>query len=148
VVEVLVRRGVDLPDLRLWVSSGEPLSAALAQRLRSRCPNATVVNLYGMSEVAADSTFHKVADEDTVGMVPIGRPIDNTRVYIVSPWGKPCPVGVKGELYIGGPGVAIGYVNRDELTRKKFVPDPVAPEAGTVFRTGDFGRYRPDGTIE
>ena len=104
--------GAHLPHLRLWVSSGEALSRDLVRRFRESAPRAVLLNLYGSSEVAADSTFHEVTDADAPASVPIGRPIDNTEIYILDGRQQPAPIGVAGELYIGGHGLARGYLNR------------------------------------
>ncbi len=142
--------GWTLPDLTLWVSSGEALSAELARRFRDRMPHARLLNLYGSSEVAADVTWFDAAQTPTdLAMVPIGRPIANARIYILDPERRPVPVGVPGELYVGGLGLARGYHRRPDLTAERWVTDPFSdqPEA-RLFRTGDLARYRPDGTIE
>ncbi|HTI25432.1 MAG TPA: condensation domain-containing protein, partial [Kutzneria sp.] len=105
-----------------WITSGEALSAALAERVASRWPNARLVNLYGCSEVAGDSLIHACGDED--GPVPIGRPIANTRAYVLDERLRPVPPGVRGELYLAGAGLARGYLGRPALTAERFLPDP------------------------
>ena len=82
-------------------------------------------------------------------LCPIGRPISNTQIYILDRHGAPVPIGVEGELYIGGAGVARGYLNRAELTAQRFVPDPFSAAPGArMYRSGDLGRWRADGNIE
>ena len=132
--------------LRLLVSSGEALAPALADRFRAVAPAATLLNLYGSSEVAGDVSYHVWQGG---ARMPIGRPIANTRLYILDPAGRPVPVGVAGELYVGGVAPARGYLNRPELTAERFVPDPFdpAPDA-RLFRTGDLASWRADGTID
>ena len=126
---------------------GEPLSASLAQRARPLVTEA-VVNLYGPTEATIDATFWR-CDGEAQGRIPIGRPIANTRLYLLNAQGEPVPQGVVGELYIGGAGVARGYLNRPELTAERFVADRFGgdPQA-RLYRTGDLGRLRPDGTFE
>src|SRR3954471_2377086 len=81
--------------------------------------------------------------------VPIGQPIANTQIYILDQHLQPVPVGVVGEIYIGGAGVARGYLNRPELTAERFIPDPLSVVPGArIYKSGDLGRYRADGTIE
>jgi amino acid adenylation domain-containing protein len=136
-----------LPDLRLWVCSGERLPKDLAQLFRERMPRSRLLNLYGSSEVSADSTCYQVGDGAQLASVPIGRPIQNTQVYVLDEDAHPVPVGVTGELYIGGAGLAKGYLNRPELTAARFVNNPFE-SGGLLYRTGDLGRYLVDGNIE
>jgi amino acid adenylation domain-containing protein len=124
---------------------GEALPPDLAQTLASG--EAEAWNLYGPTETTIWSTVQRLTPGS--GPVPIGRPIANTRVYVLDPRGAPTPTGVPGELYIGGMGVALGYLNRPELTAERFLPDPFAGEADArMYRTGDRVRWRADGTLE
>jgi amino acid adenylation domain-containing protein len=124
---------------------GEALTRDLADRLLGKC--AALWNLYGPTETTVWSTAHRV--EPGTRAVPIGRPIANTRVYVLDRRLQPLPVGVPGELHIGGRGVARGYLGRAALTADRFIPDPVAAEPGArLYRTGDLARWRPDGTVE
>jgi aspartate racemase len=135
-----------LPDLRLWVTSGEALPPDLARLFRARMPHASLLNLYGSSEVSADVTAHAIEAGLADVEVPIGRPIDNTQLYVLDAGMHPVPVGVTGELYVGGAGLARGYLNRPDLTAERFLPGSF--RAGQVlFRTGDLVRYRPDGCL-
>jgi amino acid adenylation domain-containing protein len=138
-----------VPRLRLWSCSGEVLSGELARRFRQGFPEATLLNIYGASEVAADVTWHEVGEKDAGATVPIGKPISNTQIYVLDPHRNPVPVGVRGEIYVGGEGLALGYWNRPELTAERFVENPIAPEESKrLYRTGDLGRWRGDGEIE
>ncbi len=94
--------------------------------------------------------FHEIAISIPEGQtIPIGRPISNTQIYLLDSHGQPVPIGVAGEMYIGGDGVARGYLNRPELTAEKFIPDPFSAEPGArMYKTGDLARYLPDGNIE
>ena len=141
--------GGRLPCLSVWISSGETLSPGLATRFQRAVPHGLLLNLYGASEVAADSTAHEVLDADAVERIPIGKPIDNTQIYILDRRSRPVPVGMPGELYVGGDGLAKGYLNRPELTAQRFVAHPFSRRVGDrLYRTGDRARYRRDGTIE
>ena len=132
------------------VCSGEVLSAHLVQRCRELLPGVAVYNLYGPTEAAIDVTAWTCPEAITAGsIIPIGRPIANTQVYILDEGCEPVPVGVTGELYIGGAGVARGYLRRPELTEQRFLLDPFAAEPGArMYRTGDLGRWLADGNIE
>jgi len=139
-----------LPGLKYWVCSGEALPVELALRFRESMPQSILLNLYGSSEVAADVTCYDVREyRPSLASVPIGRPIANTRIYVLDEQMQPVPVGVPGELYAGGDGLARGYLRRPALTASRFVPDPFSGEAGArLYKTGDRVRYLPDGNIE
>ncbi|HEU5414840.1 MAG TPA: amino acid adenylation domain-containing protein, partial [Candidatus Angelobacter sp.] len=137
-------------SLRNIICSGEALPPAVARRCRDLLPTAELHNLYGPTEAAVDVTaWTYPAQAATEATIPIGRPIANTQMYILDSKMQPVPAGVIGELYIGGIQVGRGYLNRDELTRERFVKDPFASKAGTrMYRTGDLGRWLEDGNIE
>jgi amino acid adenylation domain-containing protein len=141
--------GARLPCLRFWVSSGEALPADLAGRFLRRAPGAVLLNLYGSSEVAADVTFHRVRGGEGLGQAPIGRPISNTRIFLLEAGFRPVPPGVPGELLAGGEGLARGYLHRPDLTAERFVPDPCSGQRGArLYRTGDLACRLPDGGLE
>ena len=135
---------------RTLVIGGEQLRAEATAFWRQHAPHTLLVNEYGPTETVVGCCVYMVTPETrSHGSIPIGRPIANTRLYILDRYLQPVPIGVAGELCIGGDGVARGYLNRSELTKERFVADPFSPESGTrLFRTGDFARYLPDGNIE
>lgn len=141
-----------VPDLKVWSCSGEALTWELARRFRSAFPKATLLNIYGSSEVAADVTWHEMGEEQEEPgklSVPIGKPISNTQVYLLDQYLNPVPVGVRGEIYVGGEGLALGYWQQPELTAQRFVRNPIAPElSDRLYRTGDLGQWRRNGEIE
>jgi amino acid adenylation domain-containing protein len=138
-----------VPELKLWSCSGEVLPAALAKRFREAFPEATLLNIYGSSEVAADVTCHEITDRDLISSAAIGRPISNTQIYLVDECLHPVPVGMRGQIYVGGDNLARGYLKRPELTTERFVTNWLAPERSPrLYRTGDLGRFRGDGEIE
>ncbi len=122
---------------------GEPLPHDLRVDLLPRV--GSLWNMYGPTETTIWSTARRISSMDEP--VTVGRPVANTQVYLLDARGQPAPVGITGELYIGGEGVARGYLKRPELTAEKFVPDPFQP-GRRLFRTGDLGRCLPDGRIE
>jgi amino acid adenylation domain-containing protein len=133
---------------RFIVVGGENLLASDLAFWRRFAPGATIVNEYGPTETVVGCCVHFVSERtpDT-GSIPIGRPIANTRLYVLDRWLNPVPVGVPGELYIGGDGVALGYHNRPELTAERFIADPHGSDGSRLYRTGDFAKYLPDGTL-
>jgi amino acid adenylation domain-containing protein len=138
-----------VPKLKLWSCSGEVLPADLAKRFRAAFPEATLLNIYGSSEVAADVTCHEVVNQDTGSSVAIGKPISNTQIYLVDESGDPVPIGIRGQIFVGGDNLARGYLNRPELTAERFVANRLTPEQSPrLYRTGDLGRFRSNGEIE
>ena len=132
---------------RLFVG-GEVLRRSLVDRLRARLP-IDVVNLYGPTECAVQTVVWTAEPVSSASMEPIGRPIHNVRTYVLDRGLEPVPVGVTGELYLGGAAVGLGYVGRPELTAAQFIPDPFASApGGRLYATGDLCRYRPDGVLE
>ena len=137
-------------SLRRVICSGEALPWELQERFFEVFADAgtTLHNLYGPTEAAVDVTFWPCRPGSLERVVPIGRPIANTQIYLLDPRGQPVPVGVPGELFIGGTGVARGYLGRPELTAERFVPDPFSADpAARLYRTGDLARWRTDGNL-
>jgi amino acid adenylation domain-containing protein/non-ribosomal peptide synthase protein (TIGR01720 family) len=135
-------------SLRRVICSGEELSPDLQERFYARS-GAELHNLYGPTEAAVDVTYWACARDGGRKTVPIGRPISNTRIYVLDARMQLVPAGVAGELYIGGVGVARGYLNRPALTAERFVPDPFSGEPGArLYRTGDLTRHAAGGEIE
>ncbi|WP_155393962.1 non-ribosomal peptide synthetase, partial [Xanthomonas albilineans] len=139
--------------LRLVIFGGEALDVrALKPWFEHERNLAThLVNMYGITETTVHVTWRSlgVTDVDWRGGSPIGGPIANTRTYILDGHGAPVPIGVVGELYIGGDGVSRGYLNRDDLTAERFLTDPFSADpTARMYRTGDLGRWRADGNIE
>ena len=134
-------------SLRRVICSGQELPASVRTRFYEVLPGATLHNLYGPTEAAVDVTWHACRAGDPRTFVPIGAPIANTSIYILDDAKAMTPIGVAGELYIGGVQVARGYLNRPELTAERFVANPWAP-GETMYRSGDLARYLPDGDVE
>ncbi len=126
--------------------SGEALPGSLVRRFKQQLPGIGLYNLYGPTEAAVDVTAWNCARPEVPDNTPIGKPIANTRMYLLDAQLQPVPLGVVGELFIGGVQVARGYLNRPELTAERFLQDPFYD--GRMYRTGDIGRYLPDGTLE
>ncbi|MGW7574649.1 amino acid adenylation domain-containing protein [Streptomyces sp. NPDC054765] len=132
-----------LRGLRMLVG-GEALPTALGARMRAL--GSEVTNLYGPTETTIWSTAARL--DERPGPPTIGRPIGNTRVYVLDDALRPVPVGVAGALYIAGDGVALGYLHQEELTRERFVPDPFGAEGERMYHTGDLARWAPDGNLD
>ncbi|MFL6284241.1 MAG: amino acid adenylation domain-containing protein [Pyrinomonadaceae bacterium] len=139
-------RAADLGGLKSLVVGGERLSAELVERTLKALPHVRLWNFYGPTETTANATYARVESRDEIS---IGRPLQNTQAYVLGPGMRPAPVGIPGELYVGGVGVARGYLHRPALTAERFVPDPFSMEPGArLYRTGDVVRRLSDGRIE
>jgi amino acid adenylation domain-containing protein len=136
----------DLKGLRYLLAGGDILSPAHVRRAFEALPGTTLVNGYGPTENTTFTCCHTVTAADfNRPSIPIGRPVGNTTVHLLDSRLRPVPVGVPGELFTGGDGLALGYLNHDELTETKF---PTHPEHGRLYHTGDLCRWLPDGSIE
>ena len=136
--------------LRLIASASEPLSSDLPNRWRNLQSDVRVINMFGQTETTGIVATYPIGIEpQALKIVPIGRPITNTQIYILDDNQKPVALGVAGELYIGGAGVARGYLGEPDLTANRFIRDPFSskPDA-RLYKTGDYARYREDVTIE
>ncbi|WNG44099.1 amino acid adenylation domain-containing protein [Archangium minus] len=150
----LLARQLDATTLagqtRALVIGGEALTAEMLEPWRTHAPGTRLINEYGPTETVVGCCIHEVEPGSThAGSLPIGRPIANTRLYVLDEHLRLVPVGVPGELYIGGDGVARGYLDRPELTSERFVPDPFGDLPGArLYRTGDRVRRLPDGVLD
>ncbi len=134
---------------RLLILGGEASSWELIERIEALAPDTRIMNHYGPTETTVGVLTYPVQPaerEPGAAIVPLGRPLPNARVYVLDEARKPAPIGVPGELYIGGAGVARGYLGRADLTAERFVPDPFTPEA-RLYRTGDRARVLPSGAL-
>jgi amino acid adenylation domain-containing protein/thioester reductase-like protein len=136
-------------QLRYLLVGGDIVEPAMVSSvLRSSRPR-FLLNAYGPTECTTFSTTYLIEEVDGTKSIPIGRPISNTQIYILDSQLEPVPLGVTGEIYIGGAGVALGYLNRPQLTAERFVIDPFNEKSQTkMYRSGDLGRWRGDGTVE
>ncbi|MFI6641776.1 amino acid adenylation domain-containing protein [Streptomyces sp. NPDC050504] len=134
--------------LEVW-TGGDVVPAAAVRRVREACPGTVVADGYGPTETTTFALGHTIAvDEPVPAHVPIGRPLDNMRVYVLDAALRPAPVGVAGELYIAGAGTARGYTRQPALTSARFVADPFGPAGSRMYRTGDLARWTGDGVVE
>ncbi|MFD9903811.1 amino acid adenylation domain-containing protein [Streptomyces sp. NPDC059063] len=130
------------------LTCGEPVPPEAVARVLRACPGTTVVNAYGPTEATIFATCHRVADADQVGaVVPIGRPMDNTRAYVLDDLLRPVLPGVEGELYLAGSGLARGYAHRHGITAGRFVACPFGPPGERMYRTGDVVTWTPEGEL-
>ncbi|HEX8430474.1 MAG TPA: amino acid adenylation domain-containing protein, partial [Longimicrobium sp.] len=135
--------------LRRVLSGGDALPPALARLFYERLPQAKLYHMYGPTEATVGATGRLCTDNDAEGRAPIGRPCANTQVYVLDGTGALAPIGVAGELYLGGAGVTRGYLDRRAVTADRFIPDSFGGAAGArLYATGDMGRWLPDGTLE
>jgi amino acid adenylation domain-containing protein len=137
-------------NVRQLLAGGDVLSGIRIQKVLETSKNCRLINGYGPTESTTFACCHPIINAEQVGSFPpIGRPISNTQVYVLDRYLQPVPIGVPGELHIGGDGLARGYLNRPELTAEKFIPNPFSHEPGAyLYKTGDLARYLPNGNIE
>lgn len=134
-------------SLRVVFSGGEALKTRLFDKLKSML-DIDLVNLYGPAEATIDASFHTCREQEKGDTIPIGKQVNNMRLYVLDRHMQPVPIGTPGELYIGGVQLAQGYWQAPGLTAASFLPDPFAVGGDRMYRTGDRARYLPDGTIE
>ncbi len=140
--------GGQLDSVRAAIVAGESVPAGLPRRHAERLPRAGLFNEYGVTECSVWSAVHECLPGGPPGPVPIGRPIGGTALYVLDEELRPVAAGATGELWIGGAGVARGYLRRPGLTASRFRPDPFGGSPGErVYRTGDLARYQPDGNL-
>ena len=141
----------DCSSLKRVICSGEALSVQLQEKFFEKL-GCELHNLYGPTEAAIDVTWWPCVPDQQQKIIPIGRPIANTQMYILDQYQQPVPIGVAGELHIAGAGLARGYLKQEELTQQKFIPNPFDKSQDTekskLYKTGDLARYLPDGNIE
>ncbi len=147
VVSELEQRPLPLPRLRRVLATGEALKKELASRWFAACPGIPLVNAYGLTETCDDTNHHQLTRPPELDRVPLGRPVRNVRVAVVDERLRPVPLGAPGEIVFSGVCVGRGYINDPERTRLAFLPDPAVP-GGRRYRSGDIGRWLPDGTLE
>ncbi|MEO1430397.1 MAG: amino acid adenylation domain-containing protein [Cyanobacteria bacterium J06633_8] len=154
VVPSLLRMLLDTPGIEKCQSlkrvfcGGEILPVEVVQDFKHKL-NAQLNNIYGPTEATIDTTFFTCEDKSQQSTIPIGCPISNVQTYILDSQLQPLPIGVPGELYIGGDGLARGYLNRPQLTSERFISNPLLPnKSQRLYKTGDLARYRDDGNIE
>ncbi len=151
-VNYLEKSGQDLRFMNILNIGGDVWYMHEYERFKRFCsPSTRIVNSYGVTECTIDSSYFEHTNEAVPleGIVPIGRPFSNTQLYILDKQQQPVPIGVAGELYLGGANVGLGYLNRPELTAERFIPDPWSKDgAGYLYKTGDLARYLPDGNID
>lgn len=138
----------DLKSVRQLFTSGDVLSVPHVKKFRQKLEDCKLINAYALSENTTFTCCYQITPTQSSISVPIGRPIANTQVYLLDTHLQPVPVGVPGELYIGGDGLARCYLNRPDLTVEKFIPNPFRDAGTQLYKTGNLARYLPDGNIE
>ncbi len=149
-VEEALASGRKVPSLRLILASGEKLHGTDAAAVRKAFgEKVELINQYGPSEATMTSTWYPVtAADESLPALPVGRPAASARVFLLDRALRPVPPGAVGEICLGGPGLAFGYLGQPDRTAEVFIPDPFGPPGGRLYRTGDRGRYRPDSVLE
>ena len=139
-----------LRQFRYLLVGGDALDPRVIARVLRDNPPQRLINGYGPTETTVFATTYEIAEaSEEAKSIPIGRPISNTRIYILDAFHQPVPIGVTGEIHIGGAGVALGYLNRPDLTAERFLADPFSAQPGAqMYKSGDLGQYLPDGRIE
>ncbi|WP_208341649.1 polyketide synthase [Aetokthonos hydrillicola] len=140
-----------LRSVKEILTGGEALSVPHIRKAQEQLPETQFVNGYGPTESTTFTCCYRIPRPlpEGISSIPIGRPIGNTQIYILDKHLRPVPVGIVGELYIGGAGLAIGYINRPDLTKERFIPNPFSDDADArLYKTGDLVRYLPDGNVE
>ena len=139
-----------LGQLRALIATGESLAPDLCEDWFRHFPQVPLINAYGATECSDDVATHRmIAPPSASSTVPIGRPIANVRLHVLDRHLQPVPIGIAGELYVGGVAVGLGYLNDSGQTRSRFLPDPYSPDSSArLYRTGDLARWRADGTLE
>lgn len=149
-IQAEAARPAKCPTLRYVVLGGEALEmrglAPWFERHGDERP--AVVNMYGITETTVHVTYRRVRRSDVTSASLVGSAIPFWQVYVLEPGGQPAPIGVPGEIHVGGAGVSKGYLRRDELTAQKFIPDPFGEQGGRLYRSGDLARYRSNGDLE
>ncbi|KAK3823597.1 MAG: Non-ribosomal peptide synthetase module [Benniella sp.] len=147
----LLQNSRDMPTmstLQMLIIMGEALPAELVRSIQPLVPEGRILNSYGPTEITVSAITWRCPQNFMGDIVPIGRPIPNKTIYVLDQYRQPVPIGAVGELYIGGAGIAKGYLNQPELTSKVFLPDPfVSDKEARMYKTGDLVRYLPDGNI-
>jgi acyl-coenzyme A synthetase/AMP-(fatty) acid ligase len=146
-MRLLVQHAPPTVPCTRFVLGGDRVDQKLVEAIFRLRPDATVWNTYGPTEATIDATACALTADSDHGYVPIGKPLPNYRIYILSEALMPQPIGVAGEIHIGGTGLARGYLHRPDLTAERFLPDPFVP-GQRMYKTGDIGRFRADGNIE
>ncbi|BCL83210.1 non-ribosomal peptide synthetase [Ktedonobacteria bacterium brp13] len=138
-----------LASLQIVIVAGEACPVSLVQRHREVIPQTHLYNEYGPTEGSVWSSVYRYQYQELGTQVPIGRPIANVQIYLLDQAGQPVPIGVPGELCVGGRGIVRGYLDRADLTAEKFIPDPYSQLPGErLYKTGDLARYREDGSLD
>ncbi len=150
VLSYMKKEKIDLPSLQLCTTAGEPLTTEMITVFRSVLPHARLINNYGCTELN-DICYYDTTNFDATqqGFAPVGKPIQNTQLYVLDRRSRPVPLGVPGEVHIATAGMALGYHNLEELNRERFIRNPFGKEyGGILYNTGDVVRYLPDGNLE